>query len=450
MQKTLYQFNNSQDIINLQTKYAIFKRVANILFSVSFDNGFDPSLMKQALQLLTDRNDCLRIRFVKDGKTTKEYFEDSRTIGDIPSLKFATKNQLDAFILRFRKGMIRVDKGEAFRAAFVTDASGKQSVFIKISHFVADTYGIGVLVNDLAGIYAALRDKTELPPQPGKFEDILKKDAEYRANDEALENDIAFFKDYHENRHPEHPTYLGINGDECDRWLKFKKKGIWAPSYLFIRCDTKGYRFVIPAAVCDRAAKWCEDRGISMNTFFFYACAVTCSIKNGRMPYQLPLELMNCRATVTDRKAAGTKVQSLGVYVTVDYKKSFDDNAAELFAEQNELYRHTRLTYLEIEAMEHKLWGHPMTSFLTNFCFSFIPMAMPEGLELQVYSNGKGALVTYMALIYDVNTHEVIVNYDVQTQMVTPEQMIEFQNSYIHVIEAVLNKPDQPLETVFE
>ena len=130
-------------------------------------------------------------------------------------------------------------------------------------------------------------------------------------------------------------------------------------------------------------------------------------------------------------------------------KQSFDQNIAALYADQTELYRHTRLSYLEIEAMEHKLWKYPMTSQIINYCFSFIPMAMPEGISLQVYSNGKGALVTYMAMIYDINTHEVHVNYDVQTQMVTPEQMVGFQNLLIHVTETVLDNPDKPLEQLF-
>ena len=449
MDKQLYAFNYSQDIIYLQTKYALFKRVANILFSVSFDEGFDEALMKQALQKLVDRNDCLRMTFVKDGKTIKQYFDETRSIGDIPSLKFSRVSQMDAFIRRFRRKMVNVYKGQALKVVFVTDPSGKQQVVVKISHFAADTYGIGVLVTDLAAIYKALHDGTELPPEPGKFEDVLRKDAEYRNNPEALQKDIDFFKEYYEQRHAEHPTYLGIHGDDSDRWLKFKQKGKFWLTFLFVRCDTEGYQFVIPAAVTDRVAQWCESRGISMTSFFFYTCAIACSLKNDRLPYQLPLELMNCRATVADRKAAGTKVQSLSVYVTVDYKKSFDENIAALFADQSELYRHTRLSYLEVEAMEHKLWKYPMTSQIINYCFSFIPMQMPKGMSLQVYSNGKGALVTYMAMIYDVDTHEVYVNYDVQTKMVTPVQMVEFQNLYVHVMEAVLNSPDKPLEQVF-
>ena len=449
MEHKLYVFNYSQDIIHLQTKYALFKRVANILFSVTFDEGFDEELMKKALQLLIDRNDCLRMTFVKDGKSIKQYFVDKRDLGDVPSVQLTTASRMNAFIRRFRRKMVNVYKGETLKVVFIKDPSEKQQVMIKISHFAADTYGISVLVNDLAGIYKTLREGTALPPEPGSFATVLEKDEAYRSNTEALNKDIEFFKEYYEQRHPEHPTYLGIHGDCNDRWLKLKEKGkFWMP-FLFVRCDTEGYQFVIPAAVSDRVTTWCESHNITMNSFFFYATAIACSLKNGKMPYQLPLELMNCRATVADRKAAGTKVQSLSVYVTVDYKQSFDQNIAALFADQSELYRHTRLSYLEIEAMEHKLWKFPMTSQIINYCFSFIPMAMPEGLNLQVYSNGKGALVTYMAMIYDVNSHEIYVNYDIQTRMVTPVQLVEFQNLLIHVAETVVANPDKPLEQLF-
>ena len=70
----LYQFNYSQDIVHLQTQYSLFNRVSNIVFSVAFDNGFDNRLMEQAVNLLIDRNDCLRLRFIKDGKKIKQYF----------------------------------------------------------------------------------------------------------------------------------------------------------------------------------------------------------------------------------------------------------------------------------------------------------------------------------------------------------------------------------------
>ena len=449
MEPKTYSFNYSQDIIHLQTKYALFKRVANILFSVTFDNGFDEGRMLDALQLLIDRNDCLRLTFVKEGKEIRQYFEPARKLGKVPSVRFETTSQLEAWVRRFRRKGLDMMKGQTFQPVFAVNASGEKMVFIKISHYVADTYGIGVLVNDLSAIYNALSSGSELPPAPGSFEEVIRKDNEYRANTEATEKDRSFFEEYYGKTHAERPLYCGIHGDGSDRWLKYKKKGDISLPYLFIKCDTEGYRFVIPAAITLRAEEWCKENEITMNTFFFYAYAVACSLINGRAPRQAPLKLMNCRATVADRKAAGTKVQSLSVCTNVDYAKSFNENIAPLFAELTEMYRHTRLTYLEMEAMQHKTWNYSMISQVINYCFSYIPIKNPKGVHLQVWSNGKGALVTYLAMMHDVDTNEITMNYDIQTKMVTPVQLIEFQNLYIHVIETVLDKPATPLGEIF-
>ena len=71
-------------------------------------------------------------------------------------------------------------------------------------------------------------------------------------------------------------------------------------------------------------------------------------------------------------------------------------------------------------------------------------------MHLQIYSNGKGALPAYIALMLDVNTNEIHVHYDIQTQMCTPEQLIEFQNTYVNVIESVLKNPESKLDEVFQ
>ncbi len=444
----LLGFNNSQDVINLQTKYTLFKRVVNIVFSVTCDEGFDPQLMKQALNKLFERNDCLRMTFVKDGKETKQYFVDHRTVGEIPTVKFDTNGKMEAFINRFRRKPTNAYKGDVLRVVFAVNPEGKQMIIFKISHFSADTYGIGILVNDLFGVYNALRDGQELPPAPGSFAEIIRKDNEYR-HAEALKKDEEFFHDYFFNRHPEPPIYCGTHGNKSDRWLKEKRKGHFGKTYLFIRCDTLGYQFTIPASINEKVLKWCTDNAISPSSFYYYTCSIAQSLINDRARNVLNIELLNCRGTVADRKAAGTKAQSVAIYTVVDYAKSFTENIKPVFDEQNEIYRHTRMSYLACEAMQHKAWNYSMLQSANGVAFSFIPMAAPKGITLQVHSNGKGALFTYMALMHDLNTNEVYVNYDVQKLMVTPQQLIDFQNQYIRVIEAVLARPEEPLESVF-
>ena len=406
-----YGFNYSQDIIDLQTKYSLFKRVVNIVFAVTVESGFDEVLMKNAINKMIERNDCLRLRFVKEGKKTVQFVEPERTIGEIPFKSFSTQGQMDAFLHRFRKKATDMFKGRSLEAVFAADPSGRRMVIFKISHLVADTYGIGVLVTDLFGIYDALKEGKDLPAAPGSFAEVLKKDNEYRANEDAVSRDREFFKEYYEQRHSAAPIYCGLHGDGSDRWVKLKKKGNISLPYLLVKCDTEGYRFVIPSAVANLASAWCGEHSVTMNSFWFYTCAVATSLMN-------------------------------------DWNDSFAANIARMYDEQNELYRHTRLSYLEIEAMQHKLWGHSMLSQLTNFCFSYIPMAMPDGITMQVHSNGKGALPAYIAMMQDLKTGEIQVVYDVQTKMITPAQLVDFQNLWIHVAETVMAKENEKLNDI--
>ena len=106
-----YGFNYSQDIIDLQTKYSLFKRVVNIVFAVTVESGFDEVLMKNAINKMIERNDCLRLRFVKEGKKTVQFVEPERTIGEIPFKSFSTQGQMDAFLRRFRKKATDMFKG---------------------------------------------------------------------------------------------------------------------------------------------------------------------------------------------------------------------------------------------------------------------------------------------------------------------------------------------------
>ena len=76
-------------------------------------------------------------------------------------------------------------------------------------------------------------------------------------------------------------------------------------------------------------------------------------------------------------------------------------------------------------------------------------MAFPKGVNFQMYSNGKGALATYMALMLNTENNEVYAMYDIQTEMCNADQMIDFQNTYVNVIETVLKNPEAPLGEMF-
>ena len=61
-----YDLNPSQEVVKLQCKYTLFKRVINILTSATANKDIDTGLMKKALIETIKRNDCLRFRSSKN------------------------------------------------------------------------------------------------------------------------------------------------------------------------------------------------------------------------------------------------------------------------------------------------------------------------------------------------------------------------------------------------
>jgi len=449
MEQKFYELNSSQQVVELQTKYTLFKRVENILFRTTIAGGYDKKLMTDAINLLFKRNDCLRIRFVKKDGKKLQYFEEERTIGDIPFRKFETVVGEESFVRKFRKNPVNCFKGRPLEVVFAENVSGEAQIYFKISHYVADTYGIGILVGDLFGIYDALSKGTELPAAPGSFEKVLVKDLEFASNPELCAKDKEFFEQYYSSHAEPKPMFNGLQGNKSDEWLKNKRKGAIAMPMYFVKCDTKGYKLDMPSVLGRKAGQWCEKNGITLSTFFYYTITIASSLVNDRIKYLTPLLLLDCRGTLTERKAAGTKVQALSIYETVDYDRSFNDNIRDVFIAHQELYKHTKLKYTEGETIQHRIWGHSVMSQTYGFSFSFVPTSSPEGVDLQIISNGKCALPAYVAVMFNMKTGAISVVYDVQTMLIEPEVLGEFHNTYLRVIERVLDNPDTEMSKLF-
>ena len=108
-ERKLYELCPSQNVIILQTKYTLWPKVVNIVFSATKEEDMDFSLLDKAFNLVVQRNDCLRIRFVKQNKKLMQYFleEDEVTFDNIEHLSFSTKEEQDSFIDKVRSKAIK-------------------------------------------------------------------------------------------------------------------------------------------------------------------------------------------------------------------------------------------------------------------------------------------------------------------------------------------------------
>ena len=441
-----YELNPSQEVVKLQCTYTLFKRVINIIASATAEKQIDLKIMKDAINKVVERHDCLRLRFVKKDKKLMQYFAEQHVYEEIPYIEFKTKEEQENFFLKIRKNAIKYMKGVVFEPYFCKTYDGKFMVAIKACHLILDIYGLNMVLKDIFDVYESLATGSEMPPQPSKFEDLVQKDLIRKANKEIYETNRKYFTDLLQSN--EEPYYTGINGPHEPIWQKQVAKGKRAMKMFFINNQTEGHMHPISKEIVEKAMKYCAEIKCSLSNFFFFTCVLTASRINGNLDKVLPLELCNCRGTLTERNASGTKVQSVGSYTKFNFENKFEEALLNFNAQQANLYRYIGFKDMDFEMLLHKTYPSSMLETYYAITYSFIPFKKPEGIEFQIYSNGRCALPAYIALMWNIDTNTIDMVYDCQTKIISKEDVKRFHQTYLGVINQVLENKDKTLKDI--
>ena len=440
-EKPCYRLSPSQDVSYLQCRYTLFKRVINILSSVTLDEKVDYDILNQAYKLLIKRNDCLRIKFFKKKGQLMQYFEDydESKIADVPVLTFETEKKQNAFIDKTRKRPINYMGGVVIEPRLIHTYEGKDMIFLKVCHLCLDVYGIHAIYMDLLGIYNALKNGAPLPEEPSSFEKVIIKDIERSRNQNINDKHVEYFTNIL-NDNPE-PYYAGIHGPNNKIWQKKLASHHRGMQMFFINCDTMAYRHKIDRETVDKVLFYCRNNQCSPANLLFFAFSVTQGRLNGNVKNLLPLSLYNCRVSALDKNCAGSKVQSGACYTKIDYNSSFEDNLKNFSAEQMKLYRHVNFSDRDFETLLHTTYRSSYLETYYSLAFSLVPFDIPEGIEFNMYTNGKGALPNYVIQFLNAKTNEIDMAYDVQTKITSEEDVRLFHTYYVNVINQVMDDP---------
>ena len=442
--KTIYELNPSQEVINLQLAFSFDKRVINIISSVKYKDGFDNDLMKQAINKMIERNDCTRIKFIKYKGKLCQYFDDNAKLDDIPCYEFSTQEQFDKFVEEKRRKPIAYKKGKVIEFSLIKMPDGGSMIFMKVCHLIVDTYGIFALYKDIFEIYDALKNGTEFPKEPGKFEELVKKDMVRKHDKEYDRKNREYFTELYSQK-PE-PYYAGIHGLKSKLAIEnYEKRSM--PIFLFNN-QTNGFMRNVDKETTAKLFDFCSQNRLSPANFLLFAVSITLARMNRNTKNMLQLELCNCRPTAAERNCAGTKVQTVGCYLEFDYDKTIQENFDIFSTNQNTYYRHIGYSDVAFSSLIHKVWKSSVLRSYYPFTFSFVPMVQPEGVDIQIYPNGRFALACYFAILYDVNTSAMKFVYEAQKKLINEADIDLFQKNYVSVINQLLDDRNVLLKDV--
>ena len=442
-QRTYYELTPSQEVIKMQLMFSLDKRVINILSSVTSENDMDIDRFRQAIALAFMRNDSMHIKFVRK-KKLMQYFDNQATCPEVPYLQFETKEEQEKFIKQQSKKAIAYKKGKVVEFYICKTYEGKIMLFVKICHLIADLYGLNVFYKDLFEIYNAMSNNQPLPPEPPKFEEVVKKDLQYKHNEDIKQKNYEFFKSYLGER--EEPYYAGVHGQTNQLAIKnFEKKSM---KMFFVNNQTESYLKPMDSGLSAKIVEYCVANKITPANFLFYAVSLTQSKLNKNAKNLLQLELSNCRATALEKGVAGTKTQSLGCYVTLEPEDKLSESLDMFCKNQRLFYRHLGFSDFAFQILTHKIWKSSNLRTYYALTYSFVPVSTPKGVTFQLYSNHKCALPCYFAVLFDTNTHQMQLVYDVQRKLTRVEDIEKFHTTLQKIIGIMLDDQDPCLKEI--
>ena len=209
----VFELIPSQKMINFMLKYSFFhKQVIQIPMSIVTHTPIDFDVLKKALNIEIERNDCMRLRFYKEHGEFYQYFLDKYVVDDVPVVTFSTEEEQQAYLTADARRPIRHLKGEDFRIIFFRSFDGGYGIYINITHLCMDAAAVFVFFSDLLGVYDHLKNGKPMPRPLGEYKKTIRKELAIVADEKKMKEEEEFYTQFFLKDGD--PLYAGVHGPE--------------------------------------------------------------------------------------------------------------------------------------------------------------------------------------------------------------------------------------------
>ncbi|HMM31279.1 MAG TPA: condensation domain-containing protein [Clostridia bacterium] len=448
-QRTYYDICGSQALPLLQLRFSLHKECTQIIFYMIVNQKLDFELLKQAVNIEIERNDCLRIRFEKQDKKLKQYFLPEFRLENIPVLDFAgkTKQEQDAVLKKDAHTPLKVLKGEMYRILLYRTFDGRTGVYLNISHVIADLYAAVVFFSDLLEVITALQNGTPMPKPLSSFEECLKKDLLAFNDKEAEERHHQFFQELFGKDGPS--FYAGADGMRLLNKARRKKRD---PSLRYqllntmINDKSENYGMHLSAERTEPILSFCEKNAIPLQTMIYVGMRTYLSKINEETDDVTFSIAFNRRITIADKRSGGCRVNALPLRTVITKDKTFMEAIAHTQQVQFQILRHTDYLF-ELAKDRLKDWEkRPLFSGTYSMLLSCLPFsfALPEGwqCELGNYSNGRFPMPLYTVVVPNLVEGGLDFHCEYMVKVLHTYELEALFEQSVRVMEAGVANPD--------
>ena len=425
-------------------------QAANIPISIYIDGEIDVDVMRRAIVLEVERNDCLRSKMALRFFGVKQCFLPRKDVGEIPFDDFLGKPQeeFEAYVKEQSFRRLAVFKGVTFRVRIFRAPDGRFGIHGTFSHIFQDAYAVGLFYRDLLAVYSALKNGTELPPALDRFEDTLKADLATYKNKAHMKRVVSFYDRYFKPGKPS--LYSGV--DQMRNLKRVRKR--WnapnfggVPIFHVFRDDAETVRCPLPLELTEKMTEFCRKNRVSMQALFQMGIRTALSKVNENSEDVTMLLAVARRCTKADLNSGGTRALAHMMRTEFSPEMTFAEGLKATDKVNLSLYKHADYQFLREFFKQGKIekrfpWFTGMSTALT-----FFPREMLAGgnlgLKYEFFSYGMGYLhVTYYTMI---SPNFISGSYDCfyvrHTRFITEEDVLLFHSNIVKTIEAGVANP---------
>lgn len=443
----LYDLIPSQQTMYLMVKFSFHKQLTQIPISFSVENDLDFGLLKRAFNIEIERNDSLRLRFVKVDKTIKQYFLKRFTMNYIQIKRFKNLEEQEAFFSKDAQKPIYFLKDECFRVMFFKTEGVGSGIYFNVSHLNLDAMGIVITLIDLLRVYKALKDGSEMPAPLDKYEDYIKEEFARLSDTEKMKKHEDFYKRYFLKGGE--PFHANIHGPELLEKYRKKKKNpnIRVPAAynpLWDKCD------MIVKHISPEDSKkifdYCLEKKIAPESVLQLGLRTYCSAVNYRTPDVFIQSLCSKRAKRNEKNMGGCLTQPLQLRTIIPEDYTFSQALDEITGVRTSLFMHSAYPYGLALNLSKEIYDYNMFQGPACMMFSWIPVpigpAMPFKFNFRGYNLGRYFTPLYVITQPDPETMGITVQYMYRVKLATAQDIEKLHENTVRTIIKGIEDPN--------
>ena len=447
-----YPITGSQKMMYLMSlKYGSGYPVNNIGCGVYWKGEFDKSVMKASIYEAIERCDTMRLRFFMGKKLQLHQYvtEKSELVVEDWDLSNMTIDEAEETLLAFSRKNIPMFNCEVHKIFLVSFKDGYQGIFMRLHHLAMDAYSLKIFVNDVIEIYKHKTQGTAYPKPMRAYIPALEKELEYETSKQHEADQLYWYDSLAKTSEPIFTDFMLDN--------RLKKQQIEFPDRRFADIhsglpDADAVRFSMSKELSDKVLALCAEKNISVFAAISMAVRTALSCFNDNQEDVSFKMIINRRGTIEEKKSGGLRINFLPMRSIIKPEATFCEGVSNISEVQNEMYSHSKLSFLETLHERHKSMSEEakFDSTYDSFGLSYQPLVpftciddeMKNSLRSIWYNNGATMIPLYLTVSHRASDSGLDFNFEFRREQQAAYDLTVFYSKMEKIFELSTANPD--------